>query len=236
MPKKTPPRSKSGPNRNLIIALVGGALVVAAIVVGVLVLGGGSKKVDASSAAYFDGIPQASTVLGSPSAKVTLIQFEDLQCPICREYTQSAQQDIVQAYVKPGKIKMRFAGLAFIGTDSQKALRYSLAAGVQGKLWQFNELLYENQGAENSGWVTDSLLEQIANALGLDWAKLQKDQASAAVTQQMNSMETEAQQLQVSGTPTFFIQIGNQAPYKLDGLTEFSLNAFRPSLDDALNQ
>lgn len=236
MPKKSPPRPKTGPSRNLVVALAVGGAIVAAIVVGVLALGGGGGGgVDAAPAAYLDGIPQSRATLGDEAAKVTLIQFEDLQCPVCERYTKQAQQDVVTEYVRTGKVKLRFVGLAFIGGDSQKALRYALAAGNESKLWQFSELLYENQGPENAGWVTDGLLEKIATALGLDWARLQKDAASAAVTQQANSMTQEGQLRQIQGTPSFFVQVGKQAPYQVQP-QDFSLEAFRPIFEDALSQ
>jgi protein-disulfide isomerase len=235
MPKKTPPRTSKGPNRNLLIALGAAVVVVAAIVVGVLAFGGGGggSGVDATSSSYIDGIPQSRDVLGDPAATVTMIQFEDLQCPVCQRYTAEAQQDVVTEYVKPGKVKLRFVGLGFIGEDSQKALRYALAAGKQNKLWQFAELLYQEQGPENTGWVTDGLLEDVATALKLDWARLKTDAASAAVTQQANSMSQEGVQRNVTGTPSFFIQVDNKQPYQVQP-TEFSIAAFRPIFDDAL--
>lgn len=234
MPKKTPPRSTSGPNRNLLIALAVGLAVVAAIVVGVLALGGGGGT-DAGAASYIDGIPQTRDVLGDPDAKVTMLQFEDIQCPVCKRYTDGAQEGVVEEYVRTGKVKLRFVGLAFIGSDSEKALRYTLAAGAQGKLWQVSELLYDNQGPENAGWVTDGLLEDIATSLDLDWEKLKADAAGAAVTQQLNSMRAEGEQFQIPGTPTFYIQVGDGEPYVVQP-QEFSIEAFRPIFEDALGQ
>jgi protein-disulfide isomerase len=233
MPKKPSSGQKTGRNRNLVIALVVGAAVVAAVVIGALVLGGGDAKVDTASAAYLDGIPQSGDVLGNPDATVTMTVFEDLQCPICKAWTTEGQQDVVTEYVQPGKVKLRFAGLSFIGSDSEKALRYALAAGKQNKLWQFSELLYANQGAENSGWVTDGLLEEIAVALGLDWEQMQTDADSAAVSQQVATMRSEAQQKEVGGTPSFFVQSGSEDPYQLQP-TSFSLDFFGPALDEAL--
>jgi protein-disulfide isomerase len=237
MPKKSPPGPKSGPNRTLLIALGVGAAVVVAIVIGVLALGGGGddESVDVASVAYLEGIPQERDVLGSADAPVTMIQFEDLQCPVCKAYTEGAMEDIVTEFVRPGDVKLRFVGLAFIGPDSEKALRYTLAAGKQSQLWQYLELLYANQGPENAGWVTDSLLESIATGLGLDWEQLQADAESASVTQQINTMSAEAQAKQVSGTPTFFVQVGDGEPYQVQ-VNEFSVDAFRPIFEDALSQ
>ncbi|MCZ7589638.1 MAG: DsbA family protein [Gaiella sp.] len=180
-----------------------------------------------------DGIPQDGAVLGSPAAKVTMIQFEDLQCPVCRRYQEEGFPGVVEQYVRPGKVKLRFVGMAFLGPDSEKALLYTLAAGEQDKLWQFSDALYANQGGENEGWVTDELLERLADDLGLDYAKLKSDAASPVTRQQANSMAAEANQRQVTGTPSFFIQVGDGEPYQVSP-SSFAPSEFATILDDAL--
>jgi protein-disulfide isomerase len=238
-PRKPPPRRPDARKRNLLIAAGAAAAVVAALVVVSIVVAGGDDSgttttTSGGSAALFDGIPQDGDELGSQSAPVTMIQFEDLQCPICRAYQEDGFPRIVDEYVRPGKVKLRFAGLAFLGQDSEKALRYALAAGKQGKLWPYVADLYANQGDENSGWVTDDLLERLAGENGLDWSRLQSDAASAEVTQQMNVTSAEAARRQVPGTPTFFVQIGHGEPYVVQP-SSLSIDAFRPILDDALD-
>ena len=239
-PRKPPPVKKTG-NRNLLIAAGAAAAVVVVLVVASLLLRGGDSSNDASStvdtgavSTLLDGIPQDRAVLGSPDATVTMIQFEDLQCPICRQYQQEGFPGVVEEYVKPGKVKLRFVGMDFLGPDSTKALNYTLAAGEQGKLWQFADSLYANQGDENSGWVTDSLLEKIAGDLGLDYAKLQSDASSAVVKQQAQSMAAEATQKQVPGTPTFYVQVGENEAYQVQP-GSFAVEEFRTILDDALS-
>jgi protein-disulfide isomerase len=141
---------------------------------------------------------------------------------------------VVESYVRPGKVKLRMVGMAFLGPDSEKALLYMLAAGEQGKLWQFQDALYANQGEENSGWVTDELLEKIAKGLGLDWAKLKKDADGPVTLQQANSMADEANQRQIQGTPTFYVQVGDQQPYQVNP-SSFEPSEFASILDDALS-
>lgn len=239
-PRKPPPRRPDTRKRNLLIAGAG-ALAVVAILVGVSVVlagggdGGTTTTSGAETSALFEGIPQNGTELGAKSARVTFIQFEDLQCPICRSYQEDGFSDIVHEYVRPGKVKLRFAGLAFLGQDSEKALRYALAAAKQGKLWQYVAALYANQGEENSGWVTDETLERLANEVGLDWAQLQKDAASDEVTQEAQETAAEANRLGVPGTPTFFVKVGNGQPYVVQP-SSFSIDAFRPIFADALSQ
>lgn len=238
-PRKPPPR-KQGGNRNLLIAAGAAAAVVVALVAASLLLRGGDSGGSTTTgggtgeiSTLLAGIPQDRAVLGSPKAKVSMIQFEDLQCPICRRYQEEGFPGVVQDYVRPGKVKLRFVGMAFIGPDSRKALLYTLAAGEQGKLWQFSDALYANQGGENDGWVTDSLLQRIAGDLGLDYAKLKSDAASPVTLQQANSMTAEANQRQVSGTPSFFIQVGNGEPYQVNP-SSFAPSEFATILDDAL--
>ena len=214
-------------------------MVAALVVVSVVVAGGGDSGTTTTSgtspAALFAGIPQNGAELGAQKAPVTLIQFEDLQCPICRSYQEDGFSGIVDEYVRPGKAKLRFAGLAFLGQDSETALRYALAAGKQGKLWPYVAALYANQGDENSGWVTDELLERLAGEVGLDWARLQQDAGSDAVASEIEATAAQAAQLGVPGTPTFFVQIGNGQPYVVHP-SSFSIDDFRPILDDALGQ
>ena len=74
---------------------------------------------------------------------------------------------------RPGKLRIVFHGLAFIGPDSDKALRTAIAAGQENHLWDLVHGLYASQGAENAGWVTDELVGEIAAGVpALDGEKL----------------------------------------------------------------
>ncbi len=238
-PKKPPAVPNPGKPRNtkLLYGLAAAVAVIVALVVGAIVLSGGDSSSDSSGAdasTFLTGVPQAGVILGKEGAKVTLIQFEDPQCPICKRYQEEGFPDIVTEYVKTGKIKVRYAGLRFIGDDSQKALLRIIAASKQNKGFQFSEELYARQGGENSGWVTDELLADIAADLGLDDAKLEQDATSSAVAQEAAAMTAEASKLGVQGTPWFYIQIGDAAPYEVQPQS-FGIESFRPIFEDALN-
>ncbi len=238
--KQTAPPAPGSGRRNLVLAAGAAVLVVAAVVVASLAFRGGDDDASAPTTttpggtwALFDGIPQERALLGSPDAPVTLILFEDLQCPICKQFAEEGLPGIVEEYVRPGKVRLRFAGLAFIGPDSEKALLHVVAAGAQGKLWQLTDRLYASQGGENDGWVTDELLERISGELGLDYAKLATDADGQAVLQQANAMATEAEQREVPGTPWFYVQVGDDEPYEVRP-GSFAIDEFREMLDDAL--
>ena len=239
----------SNRNRTLVIAIAVAIVIAAALVTGSYVTrDSDSEQVPVESTstestttdttnpalAVVAGIPQKGTILGNPSATVRLLQFEDLQCPICKKYTDEAFPAIVEEYVRPGLVKIDFRGIAFLGPDSEKALRIAVAAGFQNKLWEVVGLIYENQGEENSGWVTDSLIDEIlAEVPGLDAAKVKSDATSVAVTKEIAAVQAEATALKVPGTPWFYIGIGLNPPYEIQPIP-LEPSAFRPALDDAL--
>jgi protein-disulfide isomerase len=185
----------------------------------------------AATAKLFRGIPQKLNVLGNPKAPVTMIEFADLQCPFCRDYTLKALPAIVDEYVRPGKVKLVFGGISFLGPDSETALRAAYAAGLQNRLWNFITLLYRNQGPENSGWVTDGLLRATGNSIpGFDTAAMMTGRGTDAVTGAITAMAQQANQAHVTETPTFF---AGPTGGTLRGIRLSSLNAdaFRPTLD-----
>lgn len=209
--------------RNRRLGMLGIALGVAAIVVIVLVVvsSGGSSSKNAKtparqqgeivpgqrfSAGLLGGIPQSGIQLGNPSAPLTLVQFEDLQCPFCRAYTVDEFPTIVRNYVRTGKVKVEFRNFTFIGQDSVTAGQYAAAAGKQNRLWNFVDLFYLNQGEENSGYVTQDFLSKLLRAVpGLDVAKAQADAKAPSAVLGMKQANTLADQRGVDSTPSFLL-------------------------------
>jgi protein-disulfide isomerase len=178
-----------------------------------------------------DGIPQDGIVLGSPSASVTLIEYADLQCPACRAYGETVLPTIIDQYVRPGDVKAEFRGISFIGPDSEKALRFVQAAGLQDRLWQLQDAFYRNQGGENSGWVTDDLVRRLAGEIGLDVERLFVDAEGAEVDALLRQATSLAEQDEISGTPSVLVQAGVEAPVKVE---RPSATDVAVALDDAL--
>jgi protein-disulfide isomerase len=203
---------------------LGAAVGVAAIVVVALIAisssGGGTKTAasagsgpvagTAASRSLLAGIPQKGITLGNANAPVRVVEFADLQCPFCRDFAVGGLPDVVQKYVRPGKVKMEFRSLAFIGPDSLRAAQVAQAAGQQNKLWNFVDLAYHNQGKENAGWATDAFLKRIAGSVpGLDATRAFRDRDDAAVTGQLKAAESQATSSGVNETPTFLVGRGD---------------------------
>ena len=121
-------------------------------------------------------------MLGDPKAKVELIEYGDLQCPVCKAYSEEFLPQIIEGQVKEGKAKLDFRNFTIIGDQSAPAGAAALAAGAQGRGWEYLELFYRNQGKENSGYADDEFLTAVAKGAGVkDIAKWNKDRKGTEV-------------------------------------------------------
>jgi protein-disulfide isomerase len=182
------------------------------------------------------GIPQRGTALGSPKAPVTLVEYADLQCPFCAQWARNAFPELVRDYVRTGRVRIVFRGLAFVGPGSETALRAALAAGEQGRLWDTVHLLFANQGPENGGWVTEDLLARIGAAVpGLDGARMLHGRWSPAVDDGLGAAAAAAERDRISGTPSFLV---GPTGGELHPVVVTSLDAapFRAHLDELLGR
>jgi protein-disulfide isomerase len=171
--------------------------------------------------ALLRGIPQQGPWLGKKTAPLTLVEYVDLQCPYCAVFSRQTLPPIVRSHVRTGKVRILFRGLAFVGPESATALRWTYGAGAQNKLWNVLELLFANQGGENKGWVTQSLLNAVARSVpGLDLAKLKRDAPRTGM--QIASAAAAAEAARVPGTP--YLQVGRSLS-KLQPLRLKSLEA-----------
>jgi protein-disulfide isomerase len=151
------------------------------------------------------GIPQQEMLLGDPEAPVELVEFGDLQCPVCADYAEEILPPVIENQVRRGAVKIDFRNFTIIGPQSTDAGAAALAAGAQGRGWNFVELFYRNQGGENSGFADDAFLEAVAEGAGVkDIAQWNEDRVEAAA--EVGKTTAEAQKLGLSGTPTLAIR------------------------------
>lgn len=85
--------------------------------------------------------------LGQSSAKVTLIEFSDYECPFCARHFTQTEGQIVKEYIDTGKVKFYYRDfpLSQIHPGAQKAAEAARCAGDQGKYWQYHDLVFQNQ-------------------------------------------------------------------------------------------
>jgi protein-disulfide isomerase len=164
---------------------------------------GGTARVDSE----LQGIPQNGQTLGEASAPVTITEFGDPQCPVCAAFAEQIAPQLIDDEVKGGAAKLTFEPYLIIGPDSTPAMKAVLAAGEQSRFWNYLQLFYANQGAENSGYVTDEFLTSIAEAAqvpNLDqWNESRNDSKWDAVLAQGTS---QAESFGFNGTPSIVVK------------------------------
>jgi protein-disulfide isomerase len=228
--------------RQRMVKLASAGAFLALVVVAVLIVvssgdnGGGdsgniveAKEVDRLLA----GIPQKGMVLGDPGAKVKVIEFGDLQCPFCKGYSEEVLPQVIENQVRDGKATLDFRNFTIIGPQSKPAGAAALAAGEQGRGWNYVELFYRNQGTEDSGYANDEFLTAIAKAAGVPdlatWNQARKSQATIARVEATNA---EAENLGFTGTPSFALEGQGAEGTEAIGTPE-SVGALESAIEDA---
>ncbi len=153
-----------------------------------------------------DAIPQDGIVLGEPDAPVTVVVFADIQCPYCKQFSRRVLPRVINRYVRPGRVKLVLRTLTFLGVDSIRGAQYAGASALQDKMWNVVEVLFRNQGGENTGWVTDDLLREVgAGVPGLDVERALAERGSRSVQRQLAQARSIALDYRLTSTPSFLI-------------------------------
>lgn len=227
--------------RKRLLQIGSAAVFLAIVVVAVLIVvsqsqtSGGDTNLEGVAAVERElkGIPQKGMTLGDPRVKVTLIEFGDLQCPVCKGFAEEVIPDVIDSKVRSGEAKIEFRNYTIIGEESIPAGAAAIAAGVQGRGWSFIELFYRNQGPEASGYATDEFLTTIAKGAGVqDIARWNRDRSSRTTLDQVTRTSEEAEELGLSGTPSFAV-IGPETKGTRVLGTPGSAGALEEAIEDA---
>ena len=195
--------------------------------------GGSSAEVSGISTVkqQLEGISQHDTVLGDRNAKATIVEFGDLQCPVCQRFSTRVAPRLIAGVVRKGIANYELRQYTIIGPQSIDAARAAYAAGEQGRYWNFVALFYLNQGAENSGYVTDDFLTAIAKGAGVaQIAKWNADRHSSKWDPVLAGTQTEARQRGLRGTPSFLVK-GRRRTETYRGVTVPSLSEIEAAIE-----
>ena len=185
--------------------------------------------------AQFAGIPADGLSLGDPSAPATLEEFIDPQCPFCAQFSKDVLPTLLTDYVKPGKLRLVLRPEAFLGEDSLEAARAVVAAGEQNKAWPFLDMIFANQGPENSGYVTEEFLTQMGEQVsGLDTDQMLATAKTDAVIPALRTADSRASRYGLNSTPAFLLTVGDGKPQKVP--SDLEAAGFTQELDKRLGQ
>lgn len=189
--------------------------------------GAAATKTEKQVDALLAHIPESGNTLGKADAPVTVTEYGDLECSVCDVFATppsysnaegesgtGMEDDLINQYVRTGKVKLVYRSLETASSGNPNPSAFELqqaaanAAGLQHKAWYYIELFYNEQGAEDSGYVTEGYLQGLAKQIpGLSFSKWMADRNLASVKNQVSSDNTAGTSVDdgSAGTPTLVL-------------------------------
>jgi protein-disulfide isomerase len=164
-----------------------------------------------------------SPARGPADALVTLVEFSDYQCPFCRQAHATVTQ-VEKKYAGKVRVVMKQYPLVSLHPQAMAAAKAAIAAGMQGRYWEMHDRLF------GSSQLDPDTLERYAKEIGLDVDRWKRDQADSKVAATIQRDMDLATNVNVSGTPAFFVN-GRRLP---GGAAP--LDAFSSLVDEELNK
>ncbi len=180
---------------------------------------------------------------GDANAPVSMVEYSDYQCPFCQRFWENTEPQIIDSYVKTGKLLFTFrsAGnwvshnIGAGGVESQDAVMAVYCASDQDKFWQMHDALFANVLGEDAGSFAPRRLQAIAQSIGLDMDAFNSCYQSNKYLGRADQDLQDAQTAGITGTPFFVITYrvnGQTKTTTIEGAQPFS--AFQQALDAAL--
>lgn len=144
--------------------------------------------------------------IGSKSPKVTIIEYADYQCPGCSAAAPKAKA-LAEKYKDNVRLIFRNFPIASSHPNARAAAAVAEAAGLQGKFWEMNELLYVNQDAWKNANITerDNIFKSYVEQLKLNINQYKTDVASNRVKNKIDFDMALGRKHGVAATPTFYV-------------------------------
>ncbi|MDY6766479.1 MAG: DsbA family protein [Candidatus Nanohaloarchaea archaeon] len=182
-------------------------------------------------------------VIGSSDAPVTVVAWEDYQCPFCQRFEQNAFPKIKKNYIDTGKVRFVFKDFAFLGSDSTSGSVASQCVWRQvgdssPAAWsRWKNAMFDNQDGENSGWGSqDDIIAMTRNVSGVDASQLEScmNSNAQAIQQELSTDKSQGQNAGISGTPGFVVYAdGSDTGTKIVGAQPYS--RFQSVIDSKLS-
>jgi protein-disulfide isomerase len=135
---------------------------------------------------------------GAADAPVTIVLFTDFQCPYCARIVPVLNQVLEK---NQGRVKLVFKNFPLsMHQFAWKAAAAALAAGKQGKFWEMHDRLFQNYNR-----LSDQVVQEQAQQLGLDMQKFEKDMNDPQIAQTINQDVQDGKKAEVRGTPAIYV-------------------------------
>lgn len=175
---------------------------------------------------------EGEPVLGQADAPVTMVVYEDFECPFCKRFEEGAVQQIKSNYVDSGQVKIVWkdrplAQLHPWAEPAAAAMECVYREGGNSTFWSVKEKVFANQNTVETSNI-ESKIKSWASEEGVSESAVQSCIDNENPMEEVNADSTEGQNLGASGTPTSFIN-----GQKIVGAQPYS--NFKSAIDSALS-
>lgn len=140
-------------------------------------------------------------IRGDKNAKVTLIEYSDLECPFCQRFHPTAKQLLDEYKGKVNWVYRHFP-LSFHANAQKEAEASECAAELGGSdaYWKYVDTIFERTTANGTGFALDKLAP-LAKEIGLDEKKFKDCLDSGKMAARIQKDFSDGQSAGVDGTP-----------------------------------
>lgn len=140
--------------------------------------------------------------------------FGNWKCPNCAAFSTGFLGDIVQEYVEPGDLRLRFRGVAYLpdgdpwkGPDAPRAARAGMAVWNvdPDAYWPYHELVFAEQPPEDEQWATADRLAEFAHVAGVDGVDEVRTQVENGQYEDALQSSADAAEGTIEGVPTLLV-------------------------------
>ncbi len=144
--------------------------------------------------------------VGSPDAKVVVVNFSDFGCPFCGTFARETYPALEREFVEPGKVFFKYVPFVMgMFPNAREASRAAECAADQGRFWEMHDRLYAGQPAWKRTFAPEEIFRQDAAAIQLDLARFNACYAGQQTDRRTAEATRRAEQLRVRATPSFFV-------------------------------
>ena len=153
----------------------------------------------------FNVVHRPANTVGNDTAPVTIVEYSDFECGYCRSFYNTTLQQVINDYVKTGKVKISYKHFPFLADSSLPKAMLSECAAEQGKFWQMHNALFGGRIPKADEASMNKQAMQLAAEFGMNGARFGDCLANPQVRQRVLDDASEGQKVGVRGTPTFLI-------------------------------
>ena len=145
-----------------------------------------------------EGVP----FIGDENAEITMVIYDDFQCPFCSRFEQQAWLEIKEEYIDTGKAKFYYKHFPLgFHSHAQLAAEASECAHDQGKFWEYHDIMFENQPD-----INEEQMKTWAEELELDMDDFNSCLDTHKYAEKVKLSMAEGQKVGVKGTPSVLIE------------------------------